>query len=166
VKKMALTLALLLSSCGEFLDVCHSCLGGDPTKPVAAGDVAKIGLVYSGRKLPASASNIYYHELCGIDCQQWIRFDAPEADARDFAENLLVRPLSKGWAKDMLRTGWGPNDIKGDSAKFMPWWPNQFSSGIETGENTLNDADKGQPMRIVITGDGKIARVWLAAYTT
>jgi hypothetical protein len=157
---------LLLASCGNVVDVCHSCLKGDPAKPVAASETPKIGLVYSGKRLPASATNIYYHELCGIDCQQWIRFDAPVGDARAFARGLLVRPLSM--TPPSAQSGAQPT-LPGAEAAKMPWWPKQFSKETERGENTINDggdkAGKGQPLLIILQPDGKKATVWLAAYS-
>jgi hypothetical protein len=165
MRGFAAAFLLMLTGCDDFLAVCHSCLTSDPAKPVVAAEIAKIGLVYSGKRLPASASNIYYHELCGIDCQQWIRFDAPLSDALAFADGLLVRPLTRQTTPGIAEAA----SLGPESAK-MPWWPTSFPAGVEFGENTINDGGnkngKGQPLTIFVQRHGATATLWLAAFTT
>jgi hypothetical protein len=167
MKALFLALPLFVAGCDDVLEVCHSCLTGDPAQLVAADQLSKISLVYSGKRLPASAINIYYHERCGIDCQQWVRFDAPIADARAFAQSLLVRPLLTTPASG--QSGEQPTLAGGEMAR-MPWWPMQFPSETERGENTINDGGhktgKGQPLSIILQPDGPNATVWIAAYST
>jgi hypothetical protein len=156
--------ALLLAGCGDPLDFCQVCLKGDPALAVPQADVAKIGLVYSGQTLPRSATNVYYHEEGGIDQQQWIRFDAPIADARAFADSLLLAPLAK------------PAPQPQQSSQFLmpgkpiPWWPKAFPTNIETGTNDINDANykdgaKGKPMTIILQPGMPNARVWIYAFS-
>ena len=159
------TAALLLAGCSDSgLDFCQVCLKGDPALAVPPGDIAKITMVYSGRKLPPSAINVYYHEEGGIDQQQWIRFDAPIADARAFADSLLLAPLAK------------PAPQPPQSSQFlmpgkpMPWWPKTFPANIETGTNDINDANykdgvKGKPMTIILQPGTPNARVWIYAFS-
>jgi hypothetical protein len=161
---VGLAVALLLAGCSDPLDFCQSCLKGDPALAVPKGDIAKIGLVYSGQKLPPSATNVYYHEECGIDCQQWIRFDAPVTDARAFANSLLLAPLAK------------PAPQPPQSSQFLlptkplQWWPKAFPDGVETGTNDINDANykdgaKGKPMTIILQPGSPNARVWIYAFS-
>jgi hypothetical protein len=150
----ALAAILLLASCGDpFLSVCHSCVKGDPAQPVSATEAAKIGLVYSGKRLPKSASNIYYAEECGIDCAQWIRFDVPIADARAFANGLLDVPI--GTNKAPLA------DITGVPLK---WWTSVTRGTAEQGGNEIGA--KGQPIQIWLKPQGATATVWVFAFTT
>jgi hypothetical protein len=163
MKLAVLAMALLFTGCSDPLDFCQSCLKGDSARVVPAGDVAKIGLVYSGQKLPPSATNVYYHEECGIDCQQWVRFDAPIADARDFADSLLLAPL-----KAMPQTPQSSQFLT--PSKPMPWWPKAFAAGVETSTNDINDANykdgqKGKPMTVILQPGSPNARVWIYAFS-
>lgn len=154
--------AFLLAGCSDPLESCQVCLKGDPALAIPTSDVAKITMVYSGRKLPPSATNVYYHEICGIDCQQWFRFDAPVAEARAFADSLRLAPLTN--AKT-------PQDNQFLSPpKSLPWWPARFPGGIEIGTNDINDANyadgaKGKPMTIIIQPGSRHARVWIYAFS-
>lgn len=153
---------LLLAGCSDdFVSVCHSCLKGDPAAPVSKSEIAKIGLVYSGRTLPPSATNIYYAEECGIDCQQWIRFDAPNADARAFANSLLLTPLAPGDAQ----AGVPPLP-----SKPFGWWPEVFPTSHLTGTNDVSTAkygknEKGQPLTVILQPGTPNARVWIYAFS-
>jgi hypothetical protein len=160
-----LAAALLLTGCNDepFLDFCQSCLKGDPAQLVPKAEVAKIGLVYSGTKLPRSAMNVYYHEQCGIDCQQWIRFDAPPADARAFANGQLLTPLAKTASSPKAPQFLAPS-------KPMPWWPKSFPATAETSTNDINQANysdgaKGKPMTIILQSGTPYARVWVYAFS-
>jgi hypothetical protein len=153
---------LLLAGCdADVISVCHSCLKGDPAAPVAKAELAKIGLVYSGRRLPPSATNIYYAEECGIDCQQWIRFDAPMADARAFATSLLLTPPAKTDAKE-------PPFLS--PSKPLAWWPTNLPADAMVSTNHISTAkygkyEKGQPLTIILQPGAPSARVWIYAYT-
>jgi hypothetical protein len=164
-ERAVLLALLLLAGCSDpFPDMCQSCLKGDPALAVPKGDVPKIAMVYSGQQLPPSAINVYYHEEGGIDHQQWIRFDAPAAEARAFANRLLLAPLKK------------ISPQPPQSSQFLmpsqplPWWPKTFPDGAESGMNDINDANykdnqKGKPMTIILQPGAPNARVWIYAFS-
>jgi hypothetical protein len=163
MKTAMLTIALVLAGCSNPLDFCQSCLKGDPALAVPKGDIAKIAMVYSGRKLPPSSTNVYYHEVGGPDHQQWIRFDAPLADARAFADSLLLAPLVKSAAPPQSSQFSVPSTS-------MPWWPITFPTGVETGSNDIDQANykegqKGKPMTIILQPGSPNARVWIYAFS-
>ncbi len=164
IQLAALAIALFLTGCGDSIDMCQVCLKGDPALAVPKGDVAKITMVYSGQKLPPSATNVYYREEGGIDQQQWIRFDAPIADARAFANSLLLSPLAKAPAQPAQSSQFLM------PSKPMLWWPAHLPDGVETGANDINDANykdgaKGKPMTIILQAGTSSARVWIYAFS-
>ncbi len=164
MKPRVFALAALLTGCDPLPDWCQSCLNGDPTLAVPTGEVSKIGMVYSGQKLPPSAINIYYHESGGPDFQQWIRFDAPLADARAFADSQLLAPL----AKVSIQPPQSQQFVA--PSKPMPWWPITFPTGVETGSNGIdqanyNEGQKGKPMTIILQSGSPNARVWIYAFS-
>lgn len=154
--------ALLLAGCSDQFEFCQVCPKGNPALAVPRSEVAKITMVYSGQRLPPSATNVYYYEQCGIDCQQWFRFDAPNAAARAFTDSLLLAPLAK--AKLPQDNQFLP------PSKPMPWWPIRFPDGVETSTNDINDANykdgtKGKPMTIILQPGSPNARVWMYAFS-
>jgi hypothetical protein len=164
VRTVLVAAALALVGCSDPLDFCHSCLKGDPVLAVPNADVTKIGLVYSGQKLPPSATNVYYHEEGGPDFRQWIRFDAPIADARAFADNLLLTPLAKPSAKPPQSSQFLL------PSKPMPWWPKVFPDGVEISTNDINTANyagdaKGKPMTVILQPGTPNARIWIYTFS-
>ncbi len=158
-----LAVTLMLAGCSDPFDFCQSCLKGNPALAVPRGDVAKIVMVYSGRKLPPSATKVFYYEVGGPDHQQWIRFDAPPADARAFAASLLLAPLVKSATPPQSSQFSAPSTS-------MPWWPARFPDGVETSTNDINDANyadgaKGKPMTIILQPSKPNARVWIFAFS-
>jgi hypothetical protein len=107
-----LPVTFLLAACGPFGDpigdICFSCVGSVGNAPLAATDTMRVRLIHGGT-LPASATNVYYTEQCGIDCIQWVRFDIPEgewaplrarlsADARpDNPSEAMAPPGNPDW---------------------------------------------------------------------
>lgn len=159
MKRVAgLLLALLLAGCGDALfDVCRACLKSDPQRPVAKQDYPLITVVYRDRPLPASAANVYYREKCGIDCMQMIRFDAPLADARAYAEQALqTGKLRQGFNPWVDGNGFDPWAGSGEPTS---WWPRRISGRFYGAEDS-----GGQPMKIAMVPRGDMATVLVTAF--
>lgn len=151
----ATIMGLVLGGCDPIGDVCHSCIGNDPNAVLNPAQQAKVGLIGTPRRLPPSAQDVRYHEECGIDCVQWLRFEAPLDDARAFANRLLVRPIAVG----------APVPLPGGAADRLDWWPSSLPAQAESGANeTLTP---GYPLLFVaVLPQGDRARVWLRAFNT
>lgn len=142
----------LLAACGPLIDQCYSCIGNDPNAVLSPEQQAKVVLIDSPRRLPASARNVRYYEECGIDCFQMLSFEAPLAEARHFANGLVEAPIAAGRTIDPA----GPSTA-------LDWWPKSWPAGVESGEN---DASTGKrPFVIVaVLPQGATGRVWLRAF--
>ena len=164
VRRLVLLAAFALASCGDFVSgFCDLCPGGDPGR-VPPEKIAQVRLLNGVGPLPAGARNVYYYVKCGVDCSQFIRFDIELADARAFARALpLEHPLTPGG------NPWGPNPWGGgrpvwDEVIALGWWPREFPSGVEGGENM--SANGNPPFRIAILPRGRQARVWIHTFET
>ena len=78
---LVLTLALssVLAAC-DSVEVCRECLDGDRDLPVTV-DPSQFDPIAFEAPLPDQLSNLYFDELCGIDCAEVFRFDLPGAQA-------------------------------------------------------------------------------------
>ena len=142
--------ALYSSTCQPPLfSVCRACLDPCAGQPIDPKNRAKITLIYTRLLLPTSARSVFYHEECGVDCTQWIRFDAPRADAIDFARRASAGPLHPG--TDHL-------PIAGDDPV---WWPGRFPNTAWSGIKTLQYGGYDQGVVIAATTSG--ARIWVLA---
>jgi hypothetical protein len=159
---------VLLGACTEGpIAFCDLCQNSDPALPVPHENIQRIELISSDVRLPSSATNVHFAMRCGIDCTQFIRFDAPIADARAFAASLLFEhPLAAG-QNPWVRSSWThmhrqvpPDDILG-----LHWWPVGFPSEVEGGDNGLY-APRGGLVSLVLLPRGVQATVWLSPFNT
>jgi len=158
---------LILCGCSEGpLAFCDLCQNSDPALPVPRENIQRIELIASHVRLPSSATNVHFAMRCGIDCTQFVRFDAPIADARAFAASLLFEhPLARG-QDPWVRSSWTqmhrtvPPDIL-----ELNWWPSRFPEEIEGGDNGLSSS-RGGLVSLVLLPRGGRATVWLSPFNT
>lgn len=144
-----MALLLVLGGC---VDGCRVCLKGGQDEVVAPTEIAKITTM-DGTKLPSAVRDVRFHEECGKDCIQWLRFTAPETDVRGFAERFLKSPLRKGYDPMPDYGGTAPGLDHG-------WWPSKFPEGHEGGKA------EGRPGMIVVVPSGGSATVWMSEFDT
>lgn len=144
--------ALFLGSC---VDVCRSCLDSDPDRPVPAEELHKITIISGNQQLPDEAINIYFDEVCGIDCSQIIRFDLPTAKAETLMQGIARYPLT---------TILQENQHTMLSAANLPrrWW---LKREIVGAKGVMDDHNEGRLIRFLLEPKGSTTRVYLNSYS-
>lgn len=142
-------LLLFSAACGPLISVCRICLKSDPQHPVATADLPKLRLAVGDTRLPVAATNVYYREACGIDCQQWLRLDLPRDEAAAFLDGLSVSAIGSGDDTTYLS---GPVD------PVLSWWPNTFSADARIFVATV----AGGTIYVVTLDRGATSRLWIA----
>ena len=156
MRATAVAALFLLCGCDGLFETCRACIEASPISEVPAGERSKIRLIGPGT-LPENARELHFHERCGIDCMQWMRFDLPEGEARRFAAGVL------GGAA--LRKGYDPfpDTIGGYAPPAMPWWPARFPQGAEGAVIRTQEARGGG---IVLRAAGGQATIWFFEFDT
>jgi len=145
---MFVAVMLGLGGCGE----------RDPNMILSPAEVAEFRILSTDTRLPPFASNVRTQSLCGIDCQEWVTFDAPLDSAKRFAEDLVGKKLTQGSPPHFPRfmrnkEGWPSLD----------WWPKTWPETM-IGNETMPD---GPPYaRVAIIPDGPTGHVFIEAFTT
>jgi hypothetical protein len=120
----SVSLALLLAACepfgDPFGDVCFNCVSAPANAPLAATDAAQLRLIHGG-SLPAGAANVYYRELCGIDCIQWVRFDIADTQWDEFVVQMRAAAPNQV----------SPGQPETGSDDMPAWWRERSGSPLE-----------------------------------
>jgi len=137
-------------------------LGGcDPFSAVTTDDrvltptqAASFDLLVPGRRLPSSASNVHVYTKHFQDTVLYVRFNAPVGEARDFAQNLIGRPLARDGYVNMT----GPD---------ADWWISpDILQKSERGEDSIIDGDGLPAVSVAILPSGSTATVWIKTFDT
>jgi hypothetical protein len=115
--------------------------------PLSQEEIRTIRIVDTDIRLPASASNVWLHELSFQDAVQMIRFDARINEARAFSRQVLGRAPAPGAAPNVLR------DI-------IPaeWWAEGMPAHGEGGVT----ADSSRRVELFLAPRNPTARVWVS----
>lgn len=148
---MALS-ALFLGSCGG---VCRSCLDSDPDRQVPAAELHKITIIFGNQRLPDESINIYFDEVCGIDCSQIIRFDLPTEKAETLMQGIVRYPLT--------------TVLQENQRAMLPvanlprrWW---LQREIVGAKGVMDDVGEGRLIRFLLEPKGPMTRVYLNSYS-
>ncbi|WP_114953559.1 hypothetical protein [Sphingosinicella terrae] len=136
---LGLAAAPILSGCG------FASLGEDEQRQVADGRGAEVRLIGTEVRLPSSATEVRLFDRRFQDSLQWVRFEAPLADARRFAEAVIGRPLVLG--ED---PGLAPPE-------GIDWWFAAYPIGGEGGSRSESRTTIG----LVLQPRGALATVWM-----
>jgi len=113
---------------------------------VPDGSGPTIALLTPHRRLPKSATNIAIRERQWLESYLQVRFDAPIADARSFAAEML-----KGKSASC---SWRPSTLEG--------WPEKLPSGASCGQDDEYRHEKSDilpPISVAIIPKGSRATV-------
>lgn len=119
-------------------------------KTLSAKEAAELELLSSGRKLPPSATDVRLHFVQFQDPFMRVRFDAPVAEARQFAESQTGQKLMPGCSSIV-----GPDPDP-------EWWLSSCPAGASFTSMTWSDDPPART--IVVVPNGATATVWLETF--
>lgn len=159
-RALALVLAIgSLSACDEpFIEACYSCLDADPSKPVPADQLGKIALLPTGAGVPEGATNVFFAESCGIDCQQIARFDLPSETALERVAKVSGKAAQRFETDDL-------SNIELEASWAAQSWFDTPQSGAVQRLYSHIDQDGPWPLTIVLMENGASTRVYWFAGT-
>ena len=143
--------ATLLTACDvPSIDSCYSCIDAPSDRPIPAALQSKVRLIHGGH-LPEEAQQVFYSEMCGIDCHQQLRFDASTAVVEGFVQRLLPQAPAQPAAHTSPTEG-------------PAWWAAQHVAGTQVRQS---GTEQPWPLTIVtLPIDNGQTRVWLSAFQT
>jgi hypothetical protein len=113
-------------------------------------DGERVAILDSGIVVPPSATNIRVYEASFLDAVQLIRFDAPLAEAREFARTLLKGNIA-------------PRQIERSffyASSSRDWWIRDAPPEFEGGRWEAS----GRRIQLLLVPQGEKATIWLEAW--